>query len=125
MRWKLRFGPIRGDAAPSTQTADLFGDSSCYAPRPVGTTPTGASAWGVHDLVGGVWEWTATSFDGYPGFRAYPYRESSEVFFGHEYAVLRGGSWAVDRSVARTTFRNWDFPIRRQIFAGFRLVQND
>jgi gamma-glutamyl hercynylcysteine S-oxide synthase len=73
---------------------------------------------------GSVWEWTASSFDGYPGFEAFPYREYSEVFFGDEYKVLRGASWATDPSVARTTFRNWDLPIRRQIFAGLRCARD-
>ncbi len=72
--------------------------------------------------VGLVWEWTQTRFHGYPGFVAYPYREYSEVFFGDDYRVLRGGSWATSRRVATSTFRNWDLPERRQIFAGVRLV---
>jgi iron(II)-dependent oxidoreductase len=76
------------------------------------------------DLVGEVWEWTSSDFVGYPGFRAFPYAEYSEVFFGTEYKVLRGGSWATHPSVARLTFRNWDFPIRRQIFAGFRCARD-
>jgi iron(II)-dependent oxidoreductase len=71
---------------------------------------------------GAVWQWTSTFFDRYPGFRAYPYREYSEVFFGEEYRVLRGGSWATDALVARPTFRNWDLPKRRQIFSGIRLA---
>ncbi len=71
---------------------------------------------------GAVWQWTSTFFDAYPGFRAYPYREYSEVFFGDEYRVLRGGSWATDDLVARPTFRNWDLPERRQIFSGIRLA---
>jgi iron(II)-dependent oxidoreductase len=70
-----------------------------------------------------VWEWTSSCFDGYEGFVAYPYREYSEVFFGRDYLVLRGGSWATDRRVASTTFRNWDYPQRRQIFAGVRLAR--
>jgi iron(II)-dependent oxidoreductase len=74
------------------------------------------------DGVGQVWEWTASAFAGYPGFVAYPYREYSEVFFGHGYRVLRGGSWATDARVAARTFRNWDLPQRRQIFAGVRLA---
>ena len=73
-------------------------------------------------FVGDCWEWTATEFAGYPGFRAFPYPEYSEVFFGSGYRVLRGASWATRPSVARTTFRNWDHPQRRQIFAGFRCV---
>jgi len=74
--------------------------------------------------IGEVWEWTASPFVGYPGFRAFPYPEYSEVFFGDEYRVLRGGSWATHPSVARLSFRNWDFPIRRQIFAGLRLARD-
>jgi iron(II)-dependent oxidoreductase len=71
-------------------------------------------------FVGDCWEWTASDFAGYPGFRPYPYREYSEVFFGADYKVLRGASWATRRQVARETFRNWDYPQRRQIFSGFR-----
>ena len=71
---------------------------------------------------GAVWEWTASEFGPYPGFRAHPYREYSEVFFGKGYKVLRGGSWATHPRVATRTFRNWDLPQRRQIFAGLRLA---
>jgi iron(II)-dependent oxidoreductase len=71
-------------------------------------------------FVGDCWEWTASDFAGYPGFRAFPYPEYSEVFFGTGYRVLRGASWATRPSLARATFRNWDHPQRRQIFAGFR-----
>ncbi len=73
---------------------------------------------------GRVWEWTSSEFDGYPGFVAHPYREYSEVFFGRGYRVLRGASWATDPRVASTTFRNWDLPQRRQIFAGVRLARD-
>jgi iron(II)-dependent oxidoreductase len=74
-------------------------------------------------FVGDCWEWTSAHFSGYPGFEAFPYPEYSEVFFGTGYRVLRGGSWATRPSVARATFRNWDLPERRQIFAGFRCVR--
>jgi gamma-glutamyl hercynylcysteine S-oxide synthase len=74
--------------------------------------------------VGRVWEWTSTTFHGYPGFTAYPYREYSEVFFGEDYRVLRGGSWATHPRVKTLTFRNWDLPQRRQIFAGVRLARD-
>ncbi len=59
-----------------------------------------------------------------PGFAAFPYREYSEVFFGGPYKVLRGGSFAVDPVACRGTFRNWDLPVRRQIFAGFRTARD-
>ena len=75
-------------------------------------------------MVGDVWEWTSSEFTGYPGFRSFPYKEYSEVFFDDGYKVLRGGCWATDPLACRTTFRNWDHPIRRQIFAGFRTARD-
>jgi gamma-glutamyl hercynylcysteine S-oxide synthase len=85
-----------------------------------------AATWGQEtiDGIGSVWEWTASPFAGYPGFRAFPYREYSEVFFGDAHRVLRGGSWATSPRVATRTFRNWDLPQRRQIFAGLRLASH-
>jgi iron(II)-dependent oxidoreductase len=83
-----------------------------------------AAAAGLLGGVGQVWEWTSSCFNGYEGFVAHPYREYSEVFFGEDYRVLRGGSWATSSRVKTTTFRNWDLPIRRQIFAGVRLARD-
>jgi iron(II)-dependent oxidoreductase len=74
----------------------------------------------LEHLEGAVWQWTSSPFAGYPGFRAFPYVEYSEVFFGERYRVLRGGSWMTHPLVARPTFRNWDYPQRRQIFSGIR-----
>jgi iron(II)-dependent oxidoreductase len=76
------------------------------------------------DSVGHGWEWTSSDFLAYPGFVAFPYREYSEVFFGDEYKVLRGSSWATHPRVARPTFRNWDLPQRQQIFAGLRCARD-
>jgi iron(II)-dependent oxidoreductase len=73
---------------------------------------------------GQVWEWTSSDFLAYPGFAAFPYREYSEAFFGDTYKVLRGGAWATAREVMRPSFRNWDLPQRRQIFAGFRCARD-
>lgn len=73
--------------------------------------------------VGAVWEWTSSFFTAYPGFRAHPYREYSEVFFGDGYRVLRGGSCATHPRVASNQFRNWDLPERRQLFAGVRIAR--
>ncbi len=75
-------------------------------------------------MIGDAWEWTSTPFKGYPGFRAFPYREYAEVFFGRRYRVLRGGSWATQPIAARVSFRNWDLPERRQIFSGLRLARD-
>jgi iron(II)-dependent oxidoreductase len=75
-------------------------------------------------MIGDVWEWTASDFGAYPGHETFPYPEYSEVFFGGEYKVLRGGSWATRPGAIRNTFRNWDYPIRRQIFSGFRCARD-
>ena len=76
-------------------------------------------------MIGDVWEWTASDFGAYPGFEAFPYREYSEVFFG---ARVQGAArrlvGARTRSRCARTFRNWDYPIRRQIFAGFRCARD-
>ncbi len=79
---------------------------------------------GAVQMLGDVWEWTSSDFVAYPGFRAFPYREYSEAFFGDVHKVLRGGSWATRRNVIRTSFRNWDLPERRQLFAGLRCARD-
>lgn len=84
----------------------------------------GESACGAVGMLGDTWEWTASELTAYPGFRAFPYREYSEVFFDDGYRVLRGGSWATRRGCIRPTFRNWDLPERRQIFAGLRCARD-
>jgi gamma-glutamyl hercynylcysteine S-oxide synthase len=111
-----------GEQDPAPELANLGG--AHLQPAAVGSYPAGASAYGVRQLIGDVWEWTASDFAGYPGFAAFPYREYSEVFFGREYKVLRGGSWASDPVACRGTFRNWDYPVRRQIFTGFRCARD-
>jgi iron(II)-dependent oxidoreductase len=103
-------------------TANLGG--ALFRPAPVGAYPSGASRYGCHQMIGDVWEWTSSDFEPYPGFATFPYREYSEVFFGSGYKVLRGGSWATSPAAVRATFRNWDYPIRRQIFAGFRCARD-
>ncbi|MFE3068667.1 ergothioneine biosynthesis protein EgtB [Streptomyces sp. NPDC059247] len=111
-----------GDEDPGPGHANL--GQRHLRPAPAGSWPEGASPLGVRQLIGDVWEWTASDFLPYPGFRAFPYREYSEVFFGPGHKVLRGGSFAVDPVACRGTFRNWDLPVRRQIFAGFRTARD-
>src|SRR3954451_18827737 len=111
-----------GQDAPTDAHANL--GQVRYHPAAAGSFPSGASPSGVLQMVGDVWEWTSSEFTGYPGFRSFPYREYSEVFFDQGYKVLRGGSWATDPLACRTTFRNWDHPIRRQIFSGFRTARD-
>ena len=115
----------RAAQGASLAAANLWTDGPHrFGPSPVGSRPDGASDCGAHQMLGDVWEWTSSHFHPYPGFRSFPYPEYSEVFFGDEYKVLRGGSWATHPLATRTTFRNWDYPIRRQIFAGFRCARD-
>ncbi|HUP02040.1 MAG TPA: ergothioneine biosynthesis protein EgtB [Gemmatimonadota bacterium] len=111
-----------GDESPEARRANL--DARTFAPASVGAYPGGRSFYGCHQMIGDVWEWTASELLPYPGFEPFPYREYSEVHFGRGYRVLRGGSWATSSIVARNTFRNWDLPERRQIFAGFRCAKD-
>jgi iron(II)-dependent oxidoreductase len=111
-----------GDTDPEPEHANL--GQRHLRPAPVGSYPDGASPLGVRQLIGDVWEWTSSDLLPYPGFVAFPYKEYSEVFFGPEYKILRGGSFAVDPVACRGTFRNWDYPVRRQIFSGFRTARD-
>jgi iron(II)-dependent oxidoreductase len=111
-----------GDEEPTPRHANL--GQRHLRPAPVGAYPDGASPLGVQQLMGDVWEWTASGWHPYPGFEVFPYPEYSQVFFGGDYRVLRGGSFGTDPAAVRATFRNWDLPIRRQIFSGFRLARD-
>jgi iron(II)-dependent oxidoreductase len=111
-----------GDEDPTPAHANL--GQRHLQPAAAGSYPAGASPLGVHQLIGDVWEWTSSGFSGYPGFAPFPYREYSEVFFGGDYRMLRGGSFGTDAAACRGTFRNWDHPVRRQIFTGFRCARD-
>lgn len=111
-----------GDGAADRTRANV--DQLAFDRAPVRAYDANVSPLGCYGLIGDVWEWTSSDFTAYPGFVSFPYREYSEPFFGSQYKVLRGGSWATALHVARATFRNWDFPVRRQIFSGFRCARD-
>jgi iron(II)-dependent oxidoreductase len=125
-RWDPATGRSRrypwGDDAWTPRRANL--GQRHLRPAPAGSYPDGAAPCGARQLVGDVWEWTSSDFLPYPGFTAWPYKEYSEVFFGPQYKVLRGGAFGVSPVACRGTFRNWDYPVRRQIFAGFRTARS-
>ena len=99
-------------------------DFRSWSPTPVGAHPEGASAWGVHELVGNGWEWTETPFAGFPGFEACipGYPGYSADFFDGKHFVLKGASWATDARLVRRSFRNWYQAHYPYVFAKFRCV---
>jgi len=111
-----------GDSWPQATVANFGGTAAMTTP--VGKFSPGATDTGCHDLLGNVWEWTTSWFEGYPGFRAFPYRGYSEVYFDRQHRVLRGGSWATRPWAMRGPLRNWYHPYIREIFAGFRCVSD-
>lgn len=92
------------------------------APRPVCSGPASSSAHGAHELIGNGWEWTATLFAPFPGFRADlpDYAGYSADFFDGRHYVLLGASWATDARLVRRSFRNWYQPHYPYVFSKFR-----
>ena len=107
-----------GELEPNAN--DCNGNHALGQTTPVNAYPTGISPYGCEDMLGNVWEWTASWFDRYAGFEAYPYRGYSEAYFDGQHRVLKGGSWATQPSSMRCAFRNWYHPHVREILAGFR-----
>ena len=111
-----------GEEEPDNDKANIGKER--WGPAPVGSYENSTSPSGCHQMLGDVYEWTSSSFLPYDGFEAFPYEEYSAVNFGEEYKVLRGASWATSTKVARASFRNWDYPQRRQLFSGFRCAMD-
>ncbi|HWQ32197.1 MAG TPA: selenoneine synthase SenA [Blastocatellia bacterium] len=106
-----------GDELPTPERANLdWRAGGCVN---VHALPAGDSAFGVRQMIGNAWEWTATDFGPFPGFRPGPYKEYSAPWFG-DHKVLRGGCWATRSHLIRPTYRNFYKPDRRDVWAGFR-----
>ena len=97
-----------------------------WAPTPVGSHVGEARAWGVRELVGNGWEWTDSTFDGLPGFKAYieRYPGYSADFFDGKHYVLKGASWATAADLVRASFRNWFQAHYPHVFAKFRCASD-
>lgn len=106
-----------GNTDPTAAQANLDGRQGNTVN--VAALPAGESACGCRQLIGNVWEWTASDFLPYPGFVPGPWKAYSEPFFG-THKVLRGGSWATRARLLRNTYRNFFTPDRRDLWAGFR-----
>jgi len=111
-----------GEAEPQTQRCNH--DNTAGQTTPVNAYPGGQSAYGCYDMLGNVWEWTSSWFDGYEGFVSYPYQGYSQAYFDGQHRVLKGGSWATRLWAMRSSFRNWYYPGVRQILAGFRCASD-
>lgn len=114
-----------GDAPPEPGLHGNFGFSR-WAPVAVGSFPAGASAWGVHDAVGNLWQWTASPFAPLPGFEPYirSYPGYSADFFDDRHYVMLGASWATPPALIRRSFRNWFQDRYQYAFAGVRTVRS-
>ncbi len=106
-----------GDEPPTPDRANL--DWRTIGCIEVGALPNGDSAFGCRQMIGNVWEWTASDFQPYPGFVIDPYKEYSQPWFG-THKVLRGGCWTTRSRLIRNTWRNFYTPDRRDVWAGFR-----
>jgi gamma-glutamyl hercynylcysteine S-oxide synthase len=106
-----------GDDSRTLERANL--DWRALGCIPVDALPAGDSAFGCRQMLGNVWEWTASDFQPYPGFVPGPYKEYSEPWFG-DHKVLRGGCWVTRSSLIHNSYRNFYTPDRRDIWAGFR-----
>jgi iron(II)-dependent oxidoreductase len=104
-----------GNERPTPDRANLDG----HAGGLLDVAAAGDSPAGCRQMLGNVWEWTASPFQPYPGFRADPYRDYSAPWFG-THVVLRGGCWATRERMLRCTWRNFYRPERRDAWAGFR-----
>jgi len=112
-----------GDDVPDTRRGNFNGTR--WDPIPVTATPLGDSAFGISQLVGNGWEWTATVFQPFPGFQPLScYPGYSARFFDGDHYVLKGASSRTDAGLLRRSFRNWFRPNYPYVYAGFRCVED-
>lgn len=107
-----------GESLPDSQTANL--DADRLDRVDVAALPAGDSAFGCRQMLGNVWEWTASQFRPFPGFQADLYQDYSEPWFAEGRHVLRGGAWATRGRLIHNGYRNFFTPERRDVLAGFR-----
>ena len=111
-----------GDAPPEGYRGNFHHQR--WDPTPVDAHSAGASAFGVFDLLGNGWEWTATPFGPLNGFKPFPfYPGYSANFFDGKHFVMKGGSARTDTCMVRRSFRNWFQPHYPYAYSSFRCVE--
>ena len=112
-----------GDAAPAASHGNF--DFHAWDTMNVTTHSAGESAWGVAQLTGNGWEWTATLFGPFEGFQPFPtYPGYSRNFFDGQHYVLKGAAPRTAACFLRRSFRNWFRSNYPYVHATFRLVEN-
>lgn len=97
--------------------ADL--DAAALHRPAVNDLAAGDSRFGCRQMLGTAWEWTASPFLPYDGFRVDMYPYMSTLQFG-THRTTKGGSWATASSLIRGSYRQAYLPERRDVFVGFR-----
>ncbi|MEQ9454365.1 MAG: ergothioneine biosynthesis protein EgtB [Phycisphaeraceae bacterium] len=106
-------------AAQHTQVNGNLAEQRHYHPVPADDAP------GLRQMFGDTWEWTASPYTAYPGYKPHSgaIGEYNGKFMCNQY-VLRGGSCATPASHIRHSYRNFFYPDTRWQFTGLRLARD-
>jgi ergothioneine biosynthesis protein EgtB len=110
-----------GNETPNQKNANLL-ESYLWSCSEIGSYPDGKSSYGCYQMIGDVWEWTASEFVGYPGFKT-GFSEYNDKWFTNQ-KVLRGGSFGTPQMSIRGSYRNFFRLDERWLFSGFRCAED-
>jgi len=110
-----------GNELPTEDKCNLL-ESYFWGCSEIGSFPNGASHLGCQHMIGDVWEWTASEFTGYPGFKT-GFDEYNDKWFTNQ-KVLRGGSFGTPKMSIRSSYRNFFRLDERWLFSGFRCAED-
>lgn len=110
-----------GNEQPTEYNSNLL-ESNIWGCTEIGSYPNGVSPSGCHQMIGDVWEWTASEFVGYPGFKS-GFSEYNDKWFTNQ-KVLRGGSFGTPQMSIRGSYRNFFRLDERWLFSGLRCAED-